>query len=133
MQKLTILQEKSEAREGSLKSYTIGFLLSLLLTSIAFLLIWNHVSSYHEVFSHPFLYASLTILSIIQLWVQATFFLHLGRSSQKRWNLIVFLLAVFIVGLIVIGSLWIMNHLNYNMMQMSPHQVEMYMINQSSL
>lgn len=133
MQNVQTIHKTSQAAEGSIKSYTIGFLLSLFLTGSAFFLIWYHVSSYHEVFSHTFLYTALIILSIIQLWVQATFFLHLGRGSQKRWNLVVFLFAIFIVGLVVIGSIWIMYHLNYNMMQMSPHQVEMYMQNQSSL
>jgi cytochrome o ubiquinol oxidase operon protein cyoD len=64
-------------------------------------------------------------LAVVQLVVQSVFFLHVGRDN--KWKLITYLFAILIVLIIVVGSLWIMNNLNYNMMQMTPEQMELYM------
>lgn len=53
--------------------------------------------------------------AISQLLVQLIFFLHLGRGSNVRWNILVFLFATLVILIVVIGSLWIMNNLDYNM------------------
>jgi cytochrome o ubiquinol oxidase operon protein cyoD len=62
------------------------------------------------------LVAVIVGLAIIQLFVQLFFFLHLGEESKPRWNLMVLLFAAMVVIIVVFGSLWIMNNLNYNMM-----------------
>ena len=95
----------------SLKSYITGFLLSLILTLLAYFLVT------HGIFKHAGnLTAAVLILAVTQLILQLKFFLHLNFKEQGRWNLI-FLISTFsIVFIVVIGSLWIMNHLNYNMM-----------------
>ena len=120
-------------REASIRSYVVGFALSLGLTFLAFFLVWYHQFTYHQIPSHTFLFICLIALSIIQLFVQITFFFHLGKGAKKGWNLTVFALAAIFMLILVLGSIWIMYHLNYNMLQMSPQQVEMYMQNQSSL
>ena len=43
-------------------------------------------------------------------------FLHMNTSSEERWNVIAFLFTLLIIGIVVIGSLWIMYNLNINMM-----------------
>lgn len=53
--------------------------------------------------------------AISQLLVQLIFFLHLGRESKPRWNILVFLFAALVVLIVVVGSLWIMNNLDYHM------------------
>jgi cytochrome o ubiquinol oxidase operon protein cyoD len=106
-----------------IKSYIIGFILSVLITSLAFYLAFLHVASGHITFSHQFLTAALLSLGILQFVVQSIFFLHLINKSS-RWNLVVFASTVSIVLVIVVGSIWIMNHLNYNM---TSHEVDDYM------
>lgn len=55
-------------------------------------------------------------LSCIAACIQLFFFLHLGLENKPHWNLITFLFTLLILVVIVLGSLWIMYNLNYNMM-----------------
>lgn len=111
-------------------TYVIGFILSIILTLAAYLLVDQHVVSGHMAWGHSFLMVAVVALALVQMIVQLIFFLHLGRESKPYWNLIVFLYAFLLVTIIVIGSLWVMYHLNYNMMHMPPTQVDEYMLRQ---
>lgn len=93
-----------------LVSYVIGFILSIVLTLLAYILVVNHI------LEGALLVAVIVGLAIIQLFVQLFFFLHLGKESKPRWNLLMFSFALSVVIIIVFGSLWIMNNLDYNMM-----------------
>ncbi len=111
------------------KAYIIGFVLSLVLTLATAALVWIHVSSGHMVLSHAFLYPALLALAIVQLFIQLIFFMHLAGDSGPRWRLGVFISTIGIILIIVIGSVWIMGHLNYNMMA-SPEQMNNYIQSQ---
>jgi cytochrome o ubiquinol oxidase operon protein cyoD len=104
-----IIDKKPEVGHGSLLSYTVGFVCSVILTAIAYLLVTNHVLDGTR------LIAALLGLGLVQLVVQLVFFLHMGRESSPRWNLTVFMFTGLIVLIIGIGSLWIMHNLTYNM------------------
>lgn len=95
---------------GTLKSYVIGFILSLVLTLASFLLVSEHLL--------PAWTLILTIvgLAVVQVVVQLLFFLHLGSDSKPYWNIIIFLFMLVIMAILVIGSLWIMYNLDYYMM-----------------
>lgn len=69
-----------------------------------------------ERFSYTTAFTAITILAVAQLLVQLVFFLHMGKESKPRWNAIVFSFMLLVVGIIVIGSIWVMNNLHYNMM-----------------
>ena len=114
-------------KKNSLITYASGFVLSLALTLVAYALIEIHISSGHTVFTHEFLLTSILTLAIIQLVVQLFFFLHLGFKTGERWRMAIFLSTLALVLLIVIGSIWIMSHLNYNM---TPADVNQYMKDQ---
>jgi cytochrome o ubiquinol oxidase operon protein cyoD len=62
---------------------------------------------------------TLTIfgLAIFQAVVQLFFFLHLGMESKPHWGMITFLFTVLVIIVVIGGSLWIMNNLNYDLMQ----------------
>jgi cytochrome o ubiquinol oxidase operon protein cyoD len=111
-----------EQFHATLKGYSIGFILSLLLTVTAYISVVNNMLATQ----------TLTIiiigLALAQLLVQLLFFLHLGKESKPRLNLTVFSFMVLVVGIIVIGSLWIMHNLDYNMMpkDMEKHMLEQY-------
>ena len=103
-----------ETAPATLKSYCVGFGLSLLLTLTAFVPVMRHVNSHHTIYSDTTLIVTIVVLAIVQLQVQLLFFLHLARESKPRWNLTVFTLMLTVVGILVAGSLWIMANLNYH-------------------
>ncbi len=95
----------------TLKSYLYGLGLSLLLTFSAFYLVGQHVlaSRIHTI-------AVLVVLAIAQLFAQVTCFLRFNTSPEGRWNTMPFIFTIFIVVILVGGSMWIMWNLNYYMM-----------------
>lgn len=100
-------------------SFINGFTISLILTVVAYLLVVENILS-----GWILLTAILTI-AILQFIVQLLFFLNLGQETGPRWKLTIFISTLGLVLMIIIGSLWIMNHLNYNMMS-SPQKIEQY-------
>lgn len=93
-----------------LKSYILGFLLSLLTTGMAYTFTTRHI------LTGPLLTYSLLGLAIIQAGVQLVLFLHLGEESKPKWRVLVFLFMASTLLILVAGSIWIMHHLNYNVM-----------------
>lgn len=89
---------------GSLKSYVIGFVLSLVLTAIPIIVIMNDLMEGAA--------AKLLLLgtAILQFVVQLFYFMHLKEEKKPRYNLMVLLLGLFIVLTIVAGSIWIMTY-----------------------
>lgn len=105
--------------------YTIGFVLSLGLTLVAFMLVFQYLGAHHDESSRDLITFTLVGFAITQLAVQMVFFLHLGQEKRPRWNFIIFIFMLLTLGIIVFGSLWIMDNLNYNMM--SPEETKAYM------
>ena len=66
--------------------------------------------------NNEIIYIVISVSAVMQLLIQLIFFLHLNSESKPRWNLTVFLFIILIVGILVIGTLWIMYNLDYNMM-----------------
>jgi cytochrome o ubiquinol oxidase operon protein cyoD len=98
------------AEHGSVKSYVVGFALSVLLTAIPFGLVMFHVAPANLV-------VPLCIgLGIVQIVVHLVYFLHMNGSSSQSWNMAAFLFTLVVVSILVVGSLWVMYHLNANMM-----------------
>ncbi len=104
----------NEAGKSTLASYILGFIYSLELTFAAYFLVSKHL-----IFGNALIAAIIT-LAIVQLFVQLIFFLHLERGSNYRWNLTVLAFAALVVLILVLGSLWIMNSLNYHHEQITP-------------
>ncbi len=92
----------------SAKPLFIGLIFSLLLMAGAILL-----SLY---LSGPFAKPLILIFAVAQATFQLIFFMHLGVEEKPRWNLITFWLLALMVFIVVAGSIWIMYHLNYNVM-----------------
>ena len=101
--------DTSAAPHSSLSAYIVGFGLSILLTVSAFITVTDHLlHGWH-------LIAVIIALAIAQVCIQLIFFLHLGRERKPRWKMMVFLFMLLVLGILVFGSLWIMQNLNYNM------------------
>ncbi|AKL40715.1 cytochrome o ubiquinol oxidase subunit IV [Serratia marcescens] len=98
------------ASHGSVKSYLVGFILSIILTVIPFAMVMNGTAS------HSTILAVVVGMAVIQVIVHLVYFLHMNTSSEERWNLVALLFTAMIIGIVVVGSLWIMYNLNINMM-----------------
>lgn len=99
----------------SFKPQVQGFIISLLLTIAAYRMVM-----YKEL-SNSVLEMTVAGFAVSQVILQLIFFLHLGLESKPRWNMITFLFTLLVVFLIIGGSLWIMNHLNYHLMMPMEH------------
>ena len=60
--------------------------------------------------------AGLAVLAIAQMGVHLVFFLHISTGADNTNNVVALAFGILIVTLVVSGSLWIMAHLNANMM-----------------
>ena len=72
----------------------------------------------------------LIAVGVAQFGVQMKVFLHVGEEEKPRWTLVSIIYTVAMLLIIVVGSLWIMANMNYNM-HMSPEQIKDYMIEQN--
>ena len=104
------LKEIQKEWHGTIKSYVIGFISSLLLTMLSFSLVVFKLLSGHV------LVYTLIALAVVQAIVQLIFFLHIGQEAKPRWETMAFAFTVLVLLIIVVGSLWIMNDLNERMM-----------------
>lgn len=105
-------QEQSiiEAPHGTAKIYITGYVLSLVLTAIPFTLVMTGTLPVVS------LIPTIVVIGAIQIVVHLVAFLHLNRSSGQGWNLTAFSYTLIVLGVLVGASVWIMYHLNYNMM-----------------
>lgn len=94
----------------TLSSYITGLALCVILTLIAFGLVSERWLSVENT------YIGLALLAVVQLFVQVICFLRLNVNEEGRWTSMSFLFSIFVVIILVFGTLWIMYNLNYNMM-----------------
>ena len=100
-----------EVAEGLL-TYLVGLGLATLITAVAFFisgtwLVWR-----------PSIPVALIVLAIAQMGVHLVFFLHITTGAESLNNVLALAFGLLIVVLLIAGSLWIMTHLNHNMMPM---------------
>lgn len=96
--------DESHVAHGSLKSYVIGFVMSLILTAIPLFVVLNDMLEGKA--------ATLLLLgsAVLQFVVQLVYFMHLKEEGNPRYNLMALILGLFIVLTIVAGSIWIMTY-----------------------
>ena len=92
--------------------YLLGLGLATLLTGVSFFvtrttLVWE-----------PSIPVALTVLAVAQMGVHLVFFLHITSGPDNVNNVLALAFGVLIVFLVIVGSLWIMAHMNQNMLPM---------------
>lgn len=102
--------------------YSIGFIASVALTMIAYLLVTQSKGAGFV------LIIAISILAIMQLIAQLVWFLHLGEEEPPRWRLKAFVAMSLTLLIVVIGSIWIMKNLDYNMMP--AHETDEHMMHE---
>ena len=90
-------------------AYVIGLALALLLTGVSF---WVASTS---VLWGPGVAVGLVVLAIAQMGIHLVFFLHITSGPDNTNNVLALAFGVLIVFLVMVGTIWIMAHMNANM------------------
>jgi cytochrome o ubiquinol oxidase operon protein cyoD len=98
------------AGHGTLKSYIVGFALSIILTLMSFGCVMSGAVPHHLVMP------GIMALCVAQVLVQLVFFLHLSARPGQRDNLSIGIFTLLIIAIIVVGSIWVMHNMNLYMM-----------------
>jgi len=99
------------ADHGTLSTYLLGFVLSVVLTAIPFWLVMGGALPSKQI-------TALVIMAFaaVQIVVHMIYFLHMNTKAENGWSMMAMIFTVVMVVIALSGSLWVMNHLNSNMM-----------------
>lgn len=99
------------ASHGSLRSYLTGFLLSVVLTAVPFYLVMAKVFTKSGT-------TGLVVLAIaaVQIVVHMVYFLHMNTKAEGGWSMLALVFTTMLVIIMLSGSIWVMYHLDHNMM-----------------
>jgi cytochrome o ubiquinol oxidase operon protein cyoD len=111
--------DDSGASHSTLKGYVTGFILAVVLTAIPFWLVMGKVFE-----SSSTTALVLMAFAAVQIVVHMIYFLHMNTRSEGGWSFLALLFTLLIVGIALAGSLWVMYHMNANMMPMSIHDMK---------
>jgi cytochrome o ubiquinol oxidase operon protein cyoD len=101
------------------RTYVLGLAIAVGLTIASF---W--VAGTHLIYG-PAIDIALATLAVAQMGIHLIFFLHITTGPDNTNNVLALAFGILIVGLVVFGSIWIMFHLNQNMMPMPTQQTGM--------
>lgn len=105
-----------EMPHASMRDYVIGFVLSVVLTAIPFWLVMARP------LDAGITAAIIMAFAVVQIVVHMVFFLHMTPKAEGGWSLTSLVFTIVVVVIMLAGSLWVMHHLNTNMMPV-PHDV----------
>ena len=103
--------EHEHGAHGSLRSYATGFVLAVILTAIPFWLVMGKV--FDKSGTAGFV---LLGLAAVQIVVHMVYFLHMNGKAEGGWSMLALLFTIMLVVIMLSGSIWVMYHLNHNMM-----------------
>lgn len=103
------------AAHSTIKGYVIGFVLSVFLTAIPFWLVMGKVIGSANITAFVIL-----VFAVVQVLVHMIYFLHLNAKSEGGWNMLALIFTLVLLVIMLVGSLWVMDHLNANMMPGHP-------------
>lgn len=95
----------------SVREYFTGFVLSVILTAIPFALVMGKGMQ-----NSTALAVVLLVFAAVQIVVHMVYFLHMNARSEGGWNLLALVFTAVLVVIVLSGSLWVMHHLDTNMM-----------------
>ena len=104
-------EHDEHAGHGSLKTYAIGFVLSVILTAIPFWLVMN--KGFDKSSTTAFV---ILAFAAVQMVVHMVYFLHMNTRVEGGWSLLALVFTLVMVFITLAGSIWVMYHMNTNMM-----------------
>lgn len=105
------------APHGTVSGYVTGFVLSVILTAIPFWIVWSNVFDSSLITS-----VVIMAFAIVQIFVHMIYFLHMNTKSEGGWTFIALVFTMTLVIVTLVGSIWVMYHMDRNMMPMTPHE-----------
>ena len=96
---------------GSMRDYVTGFVLSVILTAIPFFLVMSGLVGSGRLTA--FLVLACAVSQII---VHMIYFLHMNLRSEAGWTMISLVFTIVVLVIAVIGTIWVMYHMDANMM-----------------
>ncbi|ATG19817.1 cytochrome o ubiquinol oxidase subunit IV [Ralstonia pickettii] len=105
--------EEDMGPHATLGGYLTGFVLSVFLTAVPFWLVMGHVFERSSTTA-----VAILLIGAVQIVVHMIYFLHMNAKSEGGWNMLSLMFTLVLVVITLTGSLWVMYHLNTNMM---PH------------
>jgi cytochrome o ubiquinol oxidase subunit IV len=96
---------------SSLSGYLIGFGLSVILTAIPFWLVMSNSLGDKRITA-----IAIMLFAAVQIVVHMIYFLHMNTRSEQGWTMMALIFTIIMVAIALTGSLWVMHHLNVNMM-----------------
>ncbi|MGB1361165.1 MAG: cytochrome o ubiquinol oxidase subunit IV [Alphaproteobacteria bacterium] len=94
---------------GTFSEYVKGLIFSIILTVISFGVVMTGT------FDKATTIVILLTSAVIQLFAQIVYFLHMKRTPDQSWNIVSGFFTVIQVAILVLGTMWIMYHLHFNM------------------
>ncbi|MDM0034627.1 cytochrome o ubiquinol oxidase subunit IV [Variovorax sp. J22P271] len=99
------------APHATVKGYLTGFILSVILTAIPFWIVMGNVFEKSSTTAFVIL-----AFAAVQIVVHMIYFLHMNAKSEHGWTMLALIFTVVVVVITLSGSLWVMYHMNHNMM-----------------
>jgi cytochrome o ubiquinol oxidase operon protein cyoD len=98
------------APHATVKGYLTGFILSVILTAIPFWIVMGNVFDKSSTTAFVVL-----AFAAVQIVVHMIYFLHMNAKSEHGWTMLALIFTVVVVVITLSGSLWVMYHMNHNM------------------
>ena len=100
---------------STFSGYMTGFVISIILTAIPFWLVMSKAIADRQ--------AAVLVLggfAVLQILVHMVYFLHMDGKTEGGWTLLSTIFTVVFVAIAISGTLWVMFHMNANMMPTHP-------------
>lgn len=108
----------SNVPHSTLKGYLTGFVMAVILTAIPFYLVMAKTFPSSTT-------TAIVILAFaaVQIVVHMVYFLHMDGKAEGGWSMLALVFTMVLVVITLSGSLWVMYHLNHNMMPTAVHDM----------
>jgi cytochrome o ubiquinol oxidase operon protein cyoD len=110
-------EHRSLGTHGTFRGYMTGFVLAVILTAIPFWLVMGNTLNNTMTTS-----IVIMALAAVQIVVHMIYFLHMNTKSEGGWTFLALAFTLTLVVITLVGSIWVMYHLDENMMPMTPHE-----------
>ena len=108
----------AEGPHSTLRGYVTGFVLAVILTAIPFWLVMGKVISNSSTTGFV-----LLGFAAVQIVVHVVYFLHMNTKTEQGWSMLALLFTFMLLAIMLSGSIWVMYHLNHNMMPGMMNQI----------
>lgn len=103
--------DHDDGPHSTLSGYVTGFILSVILTAIPFWLVMADIIT-----DRTMGVLVLGGFAMAQIVVHMIFFLHMNGKVQGGWTMVSAIFTIVFLAIVIAGTLWVMFHMNKNMM-----------------